>query len=502
MWYYGRRTATGCHPSEFWSKYFTSSEHVKNYVNDNGPPTVMFVRKVFSTIDDCKSWETRVLRRMNAARSSRFLNGSNGDAKFDATGKVSVIDVNGNTLQVDRLDPRYLSGELVSTMKGKAILRDVNGNTHKVNVDDPRRKSGELVGTSHGKVIVMDHTGKTFQVSLDDPRYLSGELVPHMLGKSVFRISDGTTEMMDVTDDRVISGEAVHINKGKLNVVDCDGNVFKVSVDDPRYLSGELKSHLSGRVFGVTPDGVTVETVKGDPRFKTGELISYMKGKRILKDKETGDSIIVTKAEALTMLDTHQAHNKGMTPAIIKSTGKIVSISIEEFHANRDIYDSTQTGKVVVKDSTGKRMKVTVDDPRYLSGELVGLAKGTVAVKDKQGNVLKVSIDDPRYISGELVGVTSGMGMYVDSVGRQTRADHNDPRVLSGELVKYDLKSYRANLRLRPEVVELKAIAVSKNIKLSPYWEWSIDLAPHRERIVNGPSNVSYASRAAKKSTD
>jgi hypothetical protein len=28
-WYYGRRTAKGCHPSELWVKYFTSSKSVK-----------------------------------------------------------------------------------------------------------------------------------------------------------------------------------------------------------------------------------------------------------------------------------------------------------------------------------------------------------------------------------------------------------------------------------------------------------------------------------------
>lgn len=34
---------------------------------------------------------------------------------------------------------------------------------------------------------------------------------------------------------------------------------------------------------------------------------------------------------------------------------------------------------------------------------------GRVNVKDKDGNILSVSVDDPRYLSGELVGVSKGL---------------------------------------------------------------------------------------------
>ena len=50
---------------------------------------------------------------------------------------------------------------------------------------------------------------------------------------------------------------------------------------------------------------------------------------------------------------------------------------------------------------------ISIDDPRYLSGELVGIMKGTkhpgvnqgkVVVKDKDGNTMSVSVDDKRYL--------------------------------------------------------------------------------------------------------
>lgn len=67
-----------------------------------------------------------------------------------ASGKVPVCDKYGTNYQVDKNDPRYLSGELVSVLKGKATVKDKYGNTFQVTCDDPRYLSGELVGHSKG----------------------------------------------------------------------------------------------------------------------------------------------------------------------------------------------------------------------------------------------------------------------------------------------------------------------------------------------------------------
>ena len=66
------------------------------------------------------------------------------------------------------------------------------------------------------------------------------------------------------------------------------------------------------------------------------------------------------------------------------------------------------TGLTAVKDSSGKTMQVSVNDPRLASGELVGVAKGSITVIDKYGNKFRVSKTDPRYVNGELVGVVKG----------------------------------------------------------------------------------------------
>ena len=93
------------------------------------------------------------------------------------------------------------------------------------------------------------------------------------------------------------------------------------------------------------------------------------------------------------------------------------------------------SGRVVVKDKNGKTMQVSVNDPRYISGDLIHVAKGQVVVKDKDGNTTVVSITDPRYISGELVGHTTGKVPVKDKDEKTFMVSKTDPRYLSGELV-------------------------------------------------------------------
>jgi hypothetical protein len=66
-------------------------------------------------------------------------------------------------------------------------------------------------------------------------------------------------------------------------------------------------------------------------------------------------------------------------------------------------------GFVTVKDSAGSFYFVSIDDPRYLSGELNHVLKGMVTVRDKGGNTFSVSKQDIRYISGEVISSAVGV---------------------------------------------------------------------------------------------
>ena len=91
--------------------------------------------------------------------------------------------------------------------------------------------------------------------------------------------------------------------------------------------------------------------------------------------------------------------------------------------------------KVTVKDTVGNALKVSKDDPRLETKELVGITKGKATVKDVNGKILKVEVDDPRIASGELVGNTKGLAVMKDKYGNRYQVSKDDPRIASGELV-------------------------------------------------------------------
>ena len=91
IWYYGRRTKLGCDPTDFWRTYFTSSIYVKIVREQQGDPDIIQIRKVFGeNYKLCEKWETKVLKRLNAASRPDFLNKSNNSS--DTTNKAPAFN--------------------------------------------------------------------------------------------------------------------------------------------------------------------------------------------------------------------------------------------------------------------------------------------------------------------------------------------------------------------------------------------------------------------------
>jgi len=122
-----------------------------------------------------------------------------------------------------------------------------------------------------------------------------------------------------------------------------------------------------------------------------------------------------------------------------------------DFVQREDTYNSIVGGNpsfpkgyLLVKDRTGRKFRVTNDDPRLLSGELqmfnvgnFGSMNGKVIVKDKAGSISVVRRDDPRYLSGELVHTSTGRALAIDKEGRKIITYAGDPRFKTGELKGY-----------------------------------------------------------------
>jgi hypothetical protein len=270
--YYGRRTALGCHPDEFWKSYFTSSSSVDEFRTLFGEPDIIEIRKIFNSIEKCCKWETKVLHRINVTKYQNWLNKSNGDAEFDATNRITVKNEFGEIFAVNRNDPRLLSGELVGNRAGFVNTKDKDGNIIAVLKNDPKYLSGELVHMTSGMVTVKDKYGTTLSVSKDDPRYLSGELVGVTFGKLAVRDNTGNTIIINADDVRLKTGEVTAFSKGSVTVKDKNGLTMRVSINDPRYLSGELVHHTKGLVKGLDKDGKRHLVKHNDPRLVTGEL--------------------------------------------------------------------------------------------------------------------------------------------------------------------------------------------------------------------------------------
>lgn len=79
-YYYGVRYAKNCSPDDFWMKYFTSSPSVSAMRLLYGDPDIRQIRKIFSTREQARLWETRVLRRMKAVIREDFLNKNDAPA--------------------------------------------------------------------------------------------------------------------------------------------------------------------------------------------------------------------------------------------------------------------------------------------------------------------------------------------------------------------------------------------------------------------------------------
>ncbi len=171
------------------------------------------------------------------------------------------------------------------------------------------------------------------------------------------------------------------------------------------YVGAHITSNLNDRYFGSSKNLKKDIKLFGKENFKK-EILFVFNNKEEMLRKE---SEIVNK-EFCFRNDTYNMMIGGITG----------SFSFK--------------GMINVKDKEGNNLKVYIDDPRYLSGELIQITKGTIPVVDKNGNNLRVSLSDPRYLSGELIYNRKGKLAVVDKNGNTFSIDKNDSRYLSGEL--------------------------------------------------------------------
>lgn len=81
-YYYGVKFANGATPDCLFTTYFTSSKYVKNFMKAYGRPDIIQIRKYFTSKQKARDWEHKVLRRLKAAKSEKWLNQTDNKAIY------------------------------------------------------------------------------------------------------------------------------------------------------------------------------------------------------------------------------------------------------------------------------------------------------------------------------------------------------------------------------------------------------------------------------------
>lgn len=95
----GARYARNCHPNDLWTTYFTSSKFVKAMAEKHGKPDVIEIRRTFSSSKKTRMWEKKVIRRIGAVKSKRWLNLANGGSNLTAELRSNTVKSNMSKAQ-------------------------------------------------------------------------------------------------------------------------------------------------------------------------------------------------------------------------------------------------------------------------------------------------------------------------------------------------------------------------------------------------------------------
>jgi hypothetical protein len=97
--YYGVRYAKGCHPSDLWTIYFSSSWLIKKLIKSHGLDAFSYeIRRTFDSPEKARIWEAKVLRRLNAADNLSWLNLSNSRIRSSNKVRNQKIDIAYNEI--------------------------------------------------------------------------------------------------------------------------------------------------------------------------------------------------------------------------------------------------------------------------------------------------------------------------------------------------------------------------------------------------------------------
>ena len=172
-WYYGVRYAQGSTPSDLWTSYFTSSQHVKDFREKFGEPDVVKVRREFVDKKAAQDWEMKVLGRLRVLNDDRWLNKNIGGTNFgnnwlgrkhtpETIHKMRTVD-NSSHLTSEQASLQML--ERVQNGTHPGINAAKNGTHHWQTEEHRDRVATRNTAQFSGSVTVTDKYGNNTRIS-------------------------------------------------------------------------------------------------------------------------------------------------------------------------------------------------------------------------------------------------------------------------------------------------------------------------------------------------
>ena len=140
-YYYGTRYAeyskclyeSGCHPDDLWVTYYTSSEYVAEMRKKYGEPNIIKIRKTFINKESALAWENKVIIRIGAVQSKKWLNKRSSSAiLMDDIVKDKIRKGNIGKIQTKesraKISKTRLERKIKHTVETKEKLSKLRGN--------------------------------------------------------------------------------------------------------------------------------------------------------------------------------------------------------------------------------------------------------------------------------------------------------------------------------------------------------------------------------------
>ena len=200
-------------------------------------------------------------------------------------------------------------------------------------------------------------------------------------------------------------------------------------------------------MYAYEESAITTDVVKDKMTYNlhTGGSGSwdFTTGRVTVKDENS--NFILVDVDDERYLNGTLVHNMKGLIHVKDKDGKSVTISKDEYYSNPDKYKTHIHGNVLVRENgKNKWMRKDEYENKKNDGSVAGITKGFGVFKDINGNIISCPINDPRVLSGELVGINYGIVHCINPITLEKfSVSKDDERYKNGEIIS--VTKYRNN---------------------------------------------------------